>query len=108
MKCITCSNEFEGRADARFCSASCRVKFSRDKGIARAEDGLRRQNVIISKPSYVTLTPEQVLEADERFGMAGSIISAYESYLKFKEANPEDTFMPNWLREYLHPTERYA
>ena len=29
MQCVICSREFEGRADAKFCSASCRVKGSR-------------------------------------------------------------------------------
>ena len=30
-KCIVCEKEFEGRADAKFCSASCRVKNNRNK-----------------------------------------------------------------------------
>jgi hypothetical protein len=29
MKCIQCSKEFEGRSDARYCSASCRKSASR-------------------------------------------------------------------------------
>lgn len=31
MKCHTCGKEFEGRADARYCSAACRKKASRAK-----------------------------------------------------------------------------
>lgn len=31
MKCTICGDEFEGRADAKFCSASCRKKASRNK-----------------------------------------------------------------------------
>lgn len=30
MICYTCSKEFEGRSDAKYCSASCRVKASRE------------------------------------------------------------------------------
>lgn len=29
MKCIICNKDFEGRADAKYCSANCRVKASR-------------------------------------------------------------------------------
>lgn len=29
MQCVICSMEFEGRKDARFCSANCRVKGNR-------------------------------------------------------------------------------
>lgn len=29
MKCIVCEKDFEGRADAKFCSAKCRVKYNR-------------------------------------------------------------------------------
>lgn len=31
MKCIKCNTEFEGRADAKFCSPKCRVAYSRNK-----------------------------------------------------------------------------
>jgi len=32
MKCYTCQKEFESkRTDAKFCSASCRVTFNRNK-----------------------------------------------------------------------------
>jgi hypothetical protein len=31
MKCIKCNKEFKGRADAKFCSANCRVMAAREK-----------------------------------------------------------------------------
>ena len=104
MKCFHCQSEFEGRADAKFCSPKCRVKAGR----SQQGTGHGAKEVIESKPSYITLTPEQVQEADKRFGMTGSVISAYKSYIKFKQDNSGDTWMPNWMREYLTSTERYA
>lgn len=33
MKCINCDIEFEGRADAKYCSPKCRVTFSRKSSV---------------------------------------------------------------------------
>ena len=33
MKCINCNIDFEGRADAKFCSPKCRVTFSRKQSV---------------------------------------------------------------------------
>ena len=40
MRCEQCNNEFEGRADARFCSSTCRSRHSRatDNEISVATD----------------------------------------------------------------------
>lgn len=55
MKCIICNKDFEGRSDAKYCSANCRVKASRGAP----------QN--ISPPTEKEPTPKKNNEAFEDY-----------------------------------------
>lgn len=67
MRCTVCGKEFNGRADAKFCSASCRKKASRKKVDTTSTD--ERENspisVIVEGPPVVEVveeSPEELIE----------------------------------------------